>query len=312
MIQPLRPSSERRESDLAELAPFSPQGTAQMPDLSSHAVGMGIRAVIATQLVRGGVRIAPPGPHDLIVLLRGMPVAPWIPLRAAADVWATWLGQLERLWEEWNTATNLPQPAGEPERGRWDAWREEHVVPLQMRCVSAGIRQLISLLEHQATGREAVHLVGHSVGGATVLTYLAALRAGRLPLPPLRLRTAITLDAAVTGISGIWSGARRSLRETASHRLNGLGAWAAQRGVALVTASNEWDIWSHRALGDLPYVALQPDHQYSLVRQLDGTIHGWLRRTPHLVEELWSAPPQKNLATTRSQVDWLLGQDSNL
>lgn len=312
MVQPLRPSQACPDRILAELSRQPIPNMVWVPPVPDRAAVTRIRTKIVAQLARSGVQITTPGPRDLVVLLRGMPVAPWIPLRATADVWATWLGQLERLWAEWNEAALIRLPEDEPVHTRWDTWRDGHVVSLQTRRVMEGMRQLMSLLERQAATHDGVHLVGHSVGGATVLTYLAALRAGRLPIPPLRLRTAITLDAAVTGMAGIWSGARRALLETTSKRLNGLGAWAAQQGVALVTASNEWDVWSHRALGDLPYVMLKPERSLSLLRQLDGTIHGWLRRTPQLVEALWDPLPQKNLATSRSQVDRLLGQDSNL
>lgn len=262
-----------------------------------------LRAAIQALLAYRGIPIAPPGPRDLVVLLRGMPVAPWVPLRAASDVWATWLRQLERLWVAWDVADAPP-----PGATRWDAWRSEHIVSLEARRAGIGARLLAQLLEAQSSAREAVHLVGHSVGGAAILAYLADIRAGAVPFPPVRLRTAITLDAAVTGVAGVWSGARRSLFETASKRLGGLGAWANQCGVALLTATNERDMWSHRALGDLLYLGLRHGPPRGLLQQIDGTIHGWLRRTPHLAEALWGAGMPSYLPAPRMTPATLAGE----
>jgi hypothetical protein len=123
----------------------------------------------------------------------------------------------------------------------------------------------------------------------TALTYRAGWRAGILPPPRMRLHAALTLDAAVTGLAGVWSGAHRSLARDAGCQLNGLGAWSAEHGIALLTAANERDIWSHRALADLPYLGLRPHPCRGLRAQMNGTIHGWLRRAPQLVEAVWSA-----------------------
>src|SRR5260221_3497016 len=55
-------------------------------------------AAVRALLALGGVSIGPPGPRDYVVLLRGMPVAPWMRLRPAADVWGTWVHQPGEIW----------------------------------------------------------------------------------------------------------------------------------------------------------------------------------------------------------------------
>ncbi|HEY7832380.1 MAG TPA: hypothetical protein VIG30_02340 [Ktedonobacterales bacterium] len=259
------------------------------PDAPAPLAASPMVPAILALLASRGLRIVPPGPRDLVVLLRGMPVAPWVPLRAASDVWAAWLAQLERLWTQWIADPLQAIPA--PDAANWDAWRGDHIISLETRRVGPAIRLLVDLLGSSPSTRETVHLVGHSVGGAAILTYLAQVRANRLPLPAPRLRTAITLDAAVSGVAGVWSGARRALGTTVGRGMDGLGVWAARRGLALVTATNRHDIWSHRALGDLAYLPFRLGPPRGALRQLDGTIHGWLRRTPHLVEALWGAEP---------------------
>jgi hypothetical protein len=241
-------------------------------------------AAVRALLARGAISIPPPGPDDHVLLLRGVPVAPWIPLRPPAAAWAAWLRRLEELCVEW---AGLASDA--PVAGGWDAWRREHVHSVDTRQTGAGARRLVAMLADPRLERGDVHLVGHSVGGAVVLAYLAAWRAGLLPPPRPRLRAAITLDAAVSGVAGVWSGIRGFLDDRTEPALRGLGDWAAERGIAVLTATNERDVWSHRALADLPYLGLRLGPPLALGAQLDGTIHGWLRRTPQLVEALWGS-----------------------
>jgi hypothetical protein len=257
---------------------------------------------VRTLLARAGVTIAPPGPRDYVLLVRGVPVAPWIPLRPASEVWSAWLRRLEDLYAAWSFAPGAAPVAPSPELGRplcaaaeswgstaWDTWRRQHVLVLDARHTLAGANRLASVLTRPRIEQGEIHLVGHSVGGAAVLAYLAGWRAGLLPPPAAQLRAAVTLDAAVTGLAGVWSGALRYFAGGSEARLNGLSAWAAQRGIALVTASNQRDVWSHRALGDLPYLGLRLGPARGLRVQLNGTVHDWLRRTPQLVEALWAS-----------------------
>ncbi len=257
-------------------------------------------AAVRALLALGGVSIGPPGPRDYVVLLRGMPVAPWMRLRPAADVWGTWLQRLEELWLEWRELLAAPPSPAPPlataaaERllmtdgaQAWESWQAEHVMSLQARHALVGTQQLAKLLADERLAHADIHLVGHSVGGATVLAYLAGCRSGAIAAPPVRIRAAITLDAAVSGLAGVWSGVRQYLGARAEAGLQGLGDWAQQHDIGLLTATNERDVWSHRAIADLPYLGLRLGPPFALRAQVDGTIHGWLRRTPQLVEALW-------------------------
>jgi hypothetical protein len=268
-------------------------------------------AAVRAVLSRAGVTLSPPGPRDYVLLLRGVPVAPWIPLRPAAEVWAAWLQRLKELWSDWTEALVASVTSAGPvieavadevaadadtSAPDWEAWREEHVVVVQARHALAGVDRLAALLQEERFAGSDVHLVGHSVGGATVLAYLAGCRAGLFAPPAARLRAAVTLDAAVEGLAGVWSGAARYLTTTTEAGLQGLGDWAGRQGIALLTACNERDIWSHRAISDLPYLGLRLGPPLALRAQLDGTIHGWLRRTPQLVEALWGAADKDTAA----------------
>ncbi|HEV2236554.1 MAG TPA: hypothetical protein VGR57_07820 [Ktedonobacterales bacterium] len=236
-----------------------------------------------------------PGPADHIILVRGMPVAPWMRLLPMEDVWATWLTGLRMLWRTWPDVGEAHLEAGDaPVDQRWEAWRTIHVHSLEFRRALPGSERLAQLLASPRLAGVDAHLVGHSVGGAAVLSYLMGARAGRLPASRARVRAAITLDAALTGVAGMWSGARTFARHGAEERLDELGAWARQRGVNLLTIANERDIWSHRALADLPYVGLRLGPPLDLGAQLNGAVHGWLRRTPEVIEALWpsAAPAQ--------------------
>jgi hypothetical protein len=81
------------------------------------------------------------------------------------------------------------------------------------------------------------------------------------------------------------------LGASAAHAFKGLGTWATDRGIGLLTACNERDVWSHRAIADLPYVGIRLGPRFGTLAQFNGRIHGLLRRTPQLVEAIWSPAP---------------------
>ncbi len=178
------------------------------------------------------VRLPLPRRQDHVVFLRGVPVAPWIAPRPWSAVWSAWLARLEILFHEWearapqgaapvvegNPPAALPVVAGDeyaltPLQTGWQAWRETHVHSMEARRVERGmdtLRQMLADLSSLASKTTAggsatsdadvpsgVHLVGHSVGGAVILSYLAHLRENPQAHPPAPLRSALTLDAAV-------------------------------------------------------------------------------------------------------------------
>jgi hypothetical protein len=244
-------------------------------------------AALRDALARHNIHIPVPLPNEHIFLLRGVPVVPWIPLRAADAVWSAWLDRLQSLWEGWGHLAGSPFVD-------WPAWRDEHVHLLAEHHTRVGVEDLAYELSRTQLAGVGVHLVGHSVGGGAALAYLAELRAGIVDQPLARLRSVVTLDASVFGIAGVWTGTRQTLRAGAARAFKGLGAWSAERGIGVLTACNERDMWSHRAIADLPYVGMRLGPRHGTLSQIDGRIHGLLRRTPELVEAIWT-PTQEYL-----------------
>ena len=266
-----------------------------------------------------GIGLPIPTSGDHVVFLRGLPVVPWIPLRPATVVWEVWLARLREV-----ALGQLPAPDHAPlARGaasspaladrRWRDWYDAHVHSVQANRVEDGIGALVRLLRQLGEQAEAAkedaeaHLVGHSVGGAVALAYLAALRARVHEMPRIRLRAALTLDAAVAGLAGAWSGAKVYLARVTGERvmgdgLRGLNAWALAQGIRILTATNEHDAWSHRTLADLPYLSARLGPRFTLRGQLNGTVHDFLRRTPEFVRAVWgtegedAAPARPRLA----------------
>jgi hypothetical protein len=229
-------------------------------------------------------------------------------LRPWAEVWAVWLAHLEAIFAEWHAAAtqeNACETAGRemvPADLRWGAWRELHVHSVEASRVEDGLTVLLPLLRRIADAetaggtagqpRGAAHLIGHSVGGAVIVAYLAGLRSRAFVSPDLPVRAALTLDAAVSGLAGAWSGAKSYLhRVTGNHvmaeGLAGLNDWAASEGIRVLTASNHGDLWSHKRLADLPYLGVRLGSRLALYHQLNGTIHDWVRRTPEFVQAVW-------------------------
>lgn len=231
-----------------------------------------------------------PSPDDHVVFLRGVPIAPWIHLRPADEVWRLWLARLQTLSQTWSEIGD--NSAGAPRD--WKTWRKTHVHMLQQDNVSVGVAELSVLLAEHATESGKADLIGHSAGGAIALAYLAALRAGRVSEPQLPVRSVITLDAAVggaLGAAGIWSGATRYLHETGGTDWTELHQWATQQGIVVLTVTNTRDMWSHHMLGDLPYLGLRLGPSLALLSQVDGAIHDMLRRMPQLVQAIWEGDP---------------------
>jgi hypothetical protein len=238
-------------------------------------------------------------------------------LRPWAEVWSVWLAHLEARFRTWQAGAAAAPPSDERAEGAsdqshesdWTAWRARHIHSVEMSRVEAGLALLLPLLDRierdEVGGQVAeggLHLIGHSVGGAVIVAYLAGLRTRTHAAPALPLRSALTLDAAVSGLAGVWSGVKSYLhRVTGNHvmaeGLHGLNGWADERDIWLLTASNHGDIWSHKRLADLPYLGVRLGSRLALRDQLDGTVHDWLRRTPEFVQAIWGPVPTQPLAS---------------
>jgi hypothetical protein len=60
-----------------------------------------------------------------------------------------------------------------------------------------------------------------------------------------------------------------------------------KQGISVLTVANSRDMWSHHALGGLPYLGLRLGPSLALLSQVDGAIHDMLRRMPQLVQAVW-------------------------
>ena len=280
---------------------MTPSAHSEERDVAERAEQLTYARVLRNALTQDDITMPVPGPDEHVLLVRGVPVVPWIPLRAAEVVWSAWLDRLRALWEGWALTLDVPL-------GGWDAWRSEHVHLLHARHTREGAAALVRLLNGERLAGRGAYVVGHSVGGASALAYLAQLQAGLVEEPLAHLRSVITLDAPVAGIASIWTGTRQTLGASAPQALQRLGAWAADHDIGLLTACNERDLWSHRAIADLPYVGMRLGPRFGTLAQINGRIHGLLRRTPELVEAIWtsterhqapaSAPVPQGLRTT--------------
>ncbi len=261
-----------------------------------------LRTRVQQVLLRASMKPASPGPDDLIVLLRGFPVVPWIPLRPSAVVWTAWIRWLQDRQSQWaarvvvsgpeNHLQNAPAAEALALTARaweteWETWQREHIALIDVHRPDEGSEQLAHLLAKPVPISGDIHLVGHSVGGTAVLAYLAHRRADRLPRTRRSIRSALALDAAVRGFR-LTPGGHVSGKDRAS--LGGLGAWASQQDITLLTISNECDWWSHRPIADIPYLGLRLGTTLPLRAQFDGQMHDQARRSTALIEALWGSP----------------------
>jgi pimeloyl-ACP methyl ester carboxylesterase len=260
---------------------MTPSTHSEEHDVAERAEQLTSARALRGALAPDNITMPVPRPDEHVVLVRGVPVVPWIPLRAAEVVWSAWLDRLHALWKSW-----APTPGVTPDD--WEAWRSAHIHLLHAHHTRQGAGALALLLSSEQLAGVSVHLVGHSVGGASALAYLAQLRAGLVEPPRARLRAVITLDAPVVGIASIWTGTRQTLGASAPQALQRLGTWAAGHHIGLLTACNERDLWSHRAIADLPYVGMRLGPRFAALAQINGRIHGLLRRAPDLVEAIWT------------------------
>ncbi len=235
------------------------------------------------------LRFSRPTLADHVIFVCGVPVAPWVQPRPACEVWAIWLQRLREVLAE--QTDEHEGDTRQPPDDEWRRWLEAHVHFFHVRRVREGVARLAALLGAHADEPGEAHVIGHSAGGATVLGYLAGLRNGALALPGMPIRSAITLDASVSGLAARWSDVRSYLRDVAGSGWQELSAWSQERGISVLTASNELDIWSHRALADLPYLGVRIGPTLTFRRQLNGVMHDVLRRTPQVVHAVWGQPP---------------------
>lgn len=251
---------------------------------------------------------------DILVFCYGIPVVPWLK-RIGVHQWNNWLDHLGATLR-----ARYPDREDILPGAPWQQWIREHVQFVETHFArSAGqrIAQVVHALPSEPGG---VYLFGHSAGGAAVLEYLADLRDGLAPLPGRRIRAALTMNAAVSGLARAWSAwpvaperpsrydqviprmreylvlnrsqLRRHrritwAREYIHNPFHALGAWAKEQNMALVTVCNVADAFSHDALADIPYLRLQIGTRFDLQGIVTGKTHLSVQRDPRVPHFIW-------------------------
>ena len=255
-----------------------------------------------------------PDINDILVLCYGIPVVPWLK-KVGVRQWANWLDRVgETLRARYPDCEDIAAgPA-------WEAWLERHVRYVEThfaRLAGPRIAQLLSTLPNEF---DAIYLFGHSAGGSAVLQYLADLRDGVAPAPALPIRAVLTLNAAVSGPARLWTGwpianerpalidrvipklTRYIVIAGAQSRLRwhvqwartyirlpfrGLGEWADNSGITLLTVSNSADYFGHRRLDDLPFLSLKMGRRRDVKNALNGKTHIAIQRDPRVPRFIW-------------------------
>jgi pimeloyl-ACP methyl ester carboxylesterase len=255
-----------------------------------------------------------PDIDDVLILCYGIPVVPWLK-RIGIRQWQNWLehlgATLRARYPERDDITLGPA---------WEAWLERHVRYVEShfaRIAGARIAQLLSALPQDFNE---IYLFGHSAGGSAIMQYLADLRDGVAPAPSLPIRAVLTLNAAVAGPARFWTGwpianERPALVDRVFPKLRkyltlatarpewhrqfswgrdylqlpfrGLGAWTRSQGIAMLTVSNNADLFGHQALDDVPYLALRIGRRSDLKRAFTGKTHLAIQRDPRVPRFLW-------------------------
>ncbi len=265
--------------------------------------------------VRGAIPPLPlPDIDDIVVFCYGIPVVPWLK-RVGAPQWRQWI---ERVGEVLR--------AQYPDRGdvalgqAWNEWVRLHIRYVETHFARVAGQRLAQLVCALPPGPGGIYIVGHSAGASAVLQYLADLRERMVPEPARRIRVALSLDAAVTGIARAWTGWptapegpssfdrlfprlhrylkvngqrlewRRYLRwarDFDQHPYRGLGAWARDRGMTILTVSNSADTFTHGPLDDLPFLGLKIGRRFDLRGLVTGKTHLCVQRDPRVAPFLW-------------------------
>lgn len=255
-----------------------------------------------------------PEADDIIVFSYGIPVVPYLK-RVGVRQWNQWLDHLGETLR-----ARYPQRADIAAGAAWEAWIRDHVHYVEVHFARLAGQRIARLAANLKTGPGKLYLFGHSAGGAAVLQYLADLRDEVVPAPAVPIRAALTMDAAVVGPSRVWTGwpvapehpgrldrimpkFRTYLKlngakpEWRTHftwardymhaPFRGLGAWAREQEIAVLTVSNIADAFSHRILDDLPYLEMQIGTRFDIQGFISGKTHLCVQRDPRVPHFLW-------------------------
>jgi hypothetical protein len=255
-----------------------------------------------------------PEADDIIVFSHGIPVVPWLK-RVGVRQWQLWLDHLGETLR-----ARYPQRADITAGPLWEEWLARHVRYVEVHFARLAGQRIARLLATLPPGDGQIYLFGHSAGGAAILQYIADLRDGSVPPPARPIRAALTLDAAVNGPARVWTGWpvaperpgrldrfipkvrhylilngsrlrwRRHVswaRDYMQLPFRGLGAWAREQGISVLTVSNLADTFSHAVLDDLPYLEMHIGRRFDLKGIITGRTHLCVQRDPRVPHFLW-------------------------
>lgn len=255
-----------------------------------------------------------PDIDDILVLSYGIPVLPWLK-RIGVLQWKVWLDHL-----------GMTMRARYPDRAEialgpaWDAWLQEHVRYVEAHFSRLATQRLAKVVSTLPPSPGELYLFGHSAGGTAVLHYLADLRDGLFSEPARRIKAALALNSAVAGPARAWTGwplanerpsrldrlrvrVRKYIKIDGDrpqwHRhitwsrdymelpFRGLGAWAHEEGFTLLTVNNMADLFCHKPLDDIPFVAMYIGSRRDIKGIYTGRTHLHIQRDPRVPHFLW-------------------------
>jgi pimeloyl-ACP methyl ester carboxylesterase len=255
-----------------------------------------------------------PEADDIIVFSHGIPVVSWLK-RVGIRQWQDWLEHLGAILR-----ARYPQRADLAPGAAWEDWLRRHVRYVEVHFARLAGQRIARMLAALPPGDGQIYLFGHSAGGAAMLQYLADLRDGSVPTPARPIRAILTLNAAVAGPARLWTGWpvaperpgrmdrfipkvrhyitlngpqlrwRRRInwaRDYMQLPFRGLGAWALEQCINVLTVSNVADIFSHQHLDDLPFLQVQIGRRFDLKAAATGRTHLAVQRDPRVWHYLW-------------------------
>jgi RHS repeat-associated protein len=181
---------------------------------------------------------------------------------------------------------------GEMKEKQFYEWANTHVKFVRARNSDpTGIAEAVNGLN---PGGGSIFLIGHSAGASAVMNYLRSLKENPTASMP-RIGGAFAIDAPLAGepiqsYAAKEAGFQRASFEYRNGRvvkvtdnLQGLGAWAKDKGLALLTISyaDDWLVNPLRQVTDIPHQTFETNPYYQVGPFDFGLKHAYLLSDPN-------------------------------
>jgi len=214
------------------------------------------RAPLAMSVAQ--TRIRPPMLDQHYYFVNGRVAAPSDYSAPDAGDWGEYYAELGRLYKE------EAQDVGYQTAQSFEEWAKEHVHFVASENGPAGAHNIAQALQTNSTGGD-IHIVGTSVGGTAIMSYLSEAMRGEVPFDR-RIRSILTVDsplgtrppfAPADLVDGLMNGLQASSMR--SDLAVGLGEWAQASNIVMLTVDTRQDIVGY---DPLPDVANDPNPTY--------------------------------------------------